>query len=111
MRELLRRRRLERDDVHAARVHLADDVPHRAALAGRVHALEHEQHAAGAAGPALRVELFLQRREPLGELGLAPRASALPPLNPGVARVSIAPRSSARRRTQQVGDLFPMCAG
>ena len=67
---LLRRRPPEARDVQAGRVALADDVADGAALAGGVEALEDEQHAARPAGPALRVELLLQRREPLRELRL-----------------------------------------
>ena len=70
VRELLGRRAAERDDVHAGGVDLADHVLDRAALARGVHPLEHEQHAARAAAAALRVELLLQRGDPLGLRGL-----------------------------------------
>ena len=43
----------ERGDLHALRIQEPDDVPHDAALAGRVHALHEEQHAASALAPAL----------------------------------------------------------
>ena len=65
MRLLLVRRRLEAGDPHALRVDQADGVAQHAALAGGVHALEHQQHAALGAGGPLGPEPLLQ----VGELG------------------------------------------
>ena len=59
-RQLLLGRRLERLDPHALRVDQADGVPHDAALAGGVHALEHQQDAALPAGPALGEQPLLE---------------------------------------------------
>src|SRR5215813_14198196 len=44
MRELLGARRLEGVDLAAKRIDAADDVLDDAVFAGRIHALEHDQH-------------------------------------------------------------------
>ena len=56
---LLGSRRAERGDAHALRVHLTDDVAHRASLAGGVEALQHEQHAPCTALAPLGEQPFL----------------------------------------------------
>ena len=56
VRELDGRRRLERHDMQAERIDFVKHRADRAVLAARVHALQHQQHAAF----ALRVQTFLQ---------------------------------------------------
>ena len=74
---LLRRRCLERRDLRALRIELPDYVLDRAALSRGVHALQHEQHAALAAGLALGVEHLLQVRQPRREFRLDLRGRGL----------------------------------
>ena len=64
--QLLGRRLLERREVDSLRVDCTDDVPHDAALARRVEALDDEQQGAPAAAARLGVEPLLQPGEPLG---------------------------------------------
>ena len=52
--------RLERVNVHTLRIDTADHMPDDAALACRVHRLQHEQHTAGSAKPALGEQTLLQ---------------------------------------------------
>ena len=59
---LLLGRLLERGDLDALGVHRADGVLDRAALARGVHALQHDQQAARAAGRRLREQALLQWR-------------------------------------------------
>jgi hypothetical protein len=70
MAALLGRRRLERGDDDALRIHLADHVLDRSALPGRVEALEDEQDAAPVARPPVRIEPLLKIGELVGQLGL-----------------------------------------
>src|SRR6266540_3089641 len=76
---LLGRRRLEGLDVAALRVEHPDDVLDGAVLAAGIHALQDQQHPAGAvAGGALGVQRLLQRREPLAVLERCGDRPALP---------------------------------
>ena len=90
VRALLLGRRLERGDPHALRVDQADRVPQRAALAGGVHALQHQQHAPASAGPALGEQPLLQ----VGQLGAQRRAA--PPCR-GLAAVEAGRRVGVDR--------------
>ena len=82
VRELGRRRRLERLDVAALRIQTGEHAPDRAVLARRVEALQHEQHRAGALG----VEAPLQHAQPIGEPGQLLLGLALFDAEPVVGR-------------------------
>ena len=95
VRELLLGGRLEGRDAHALRVDLADDVADGAALAGGVHALQDEQDAAGARRCGPRRTAAPAGRRAAARAGRAPPCRpACRPSKPGVARVSIAARST-----------------
>ena len=97
-------------DVHAGGIELADDVADRAALARGVHPLQHEQHAARAAPAALRVELLLQRRDPLGQLGCAVLGVGLALLEAGGRpRVDPAQVDRAGRGAEEGGERAWPC--
>ena len=93
MRQLLLGRRLEGGDAHALRVDLADDVPHRPALAGGVHALQDEQQAARAAGAPLGVAAAPGGRPAAGRAWPAPSCRRLAAVEAGRRRRC---RSAAR---------------
>src|SRR5699024_3972481 len=61
--QLLRGRLLEGGDAHPLRVDLADHMAHDAALAGGVHALQHQQHAAPVTTTTSGEEPLLQLRQ------------------------------------------------
>ena len=66
--ELLARRLLERDDVHALGVDAGHDVLDRRVLAGGVHRLEHDEQGVGVARPEQLLGV-LQLLDALGEDG------------------------------------------
>ena len=81
---LLPRRRLEAGDLHALRVDQADGVAQHPALAGGVHALQHEEHPAGRTGRALGPEPLLQVGQLVTEGGQGGRALRLAAVEPGL---------------------------
>ncbi len=102
VRQLLGRRRLERLDATALRVHAGEHRADHAVLAGCVHALQHEQHRT----PRLGVQASVQNAEtrdellePLEPLGLRVRAGA----RAGVAACEM--RRLARLHTELVEQL------
>ena len=98
-------RRAERGDAHPLRIHLTHDVADRASLAGRVEALQHEQHAACTARAPLGEQPFLEIGEPRGQLLLRLPRRRLAALEPrGGTRVDATQVDRARSDTQSVAD-------
>ena len=103
VRELLGRRALEGGDVHAGGIDLPQDVADRPALAGRVHALQDEQHLPVAARAAVRVEPLLEVGELRAELRERVAALRLAALEAGCrAGVDRREVQSGRRRAEQI---------
>jgi arsenate reductase-like glutaredoxin family protein len=71
--ELRRRRPLERGDLEERRVHGLEDVLDRTVLAGRVGALQDDEHGSGALGE----QTLLQLADPFAQLGDAGAARGL----------------------------------
>ena len=98
--------RLEGLDLDALRIDHADGVPDRAALAGSVHPLQHDQDPRRRLlrDPAGRVQPLLQVAELGSSAAVAAGASSFAPMNPGVADGSMlarftAPAGSRRARS------------
>ncbi len=88
--ELLCARRLERMHLAALRIDARHDVLDDAILAGRIHALQHDQHRPVVVG----IEPFLQLGEALGVLASIALASSLSRSRPPVSAGS----NEARRK-------------
>ena len=89
--------RLEAGDLHALRVDQADRVAQHSALAGGVHALQHQQHAPLGAGGALGPEHLLQVGQLVAEGEQGGLALGLAPVEPRRLRRSGWQRGRRRR--------------